>query len=122
MKQGDLFGNEDEGERRKRDAMRRVESHADTDWKAAAQETIRRCAMRAYLITSDHVWANMPDGVETHEPRAMGPEMKRAQRLGWIEPYDFVLCKRPSRHRAPIQRWRSLLFKGGSSKTTKEER
>jgi hypothetical protein len=51
--------------------------------------------------------------VETHDYRALGPCMKSAQRLGYIEPTDrFRNTERASRHAAPIRLWASLIWTG----------
>jgi hypothetical protein len=104
--QGDLFS----AKAGKADGMRRVEENADDRWKNAALVAVYRAAYELDLLTSDDVWERLPAEVETHENRAMGPVMRNACRLQWITPTEVhIKGRRASRHRAPLQVWKSLL-------------
>lgn len=109
MSQPSLF-DVPEGERRKRDGMDRAEEHAVPPWNNDVDLAILRAARRLDLFTTDDVWAEL-QGLPawTHEPRAMGPAMRRACGFGWCKPTDaFWLSKRPDCHRRPLRVWESL--------------
>lgn len=100
----------DEGDRRKEDGIQRAEDHAVPDWNVEVDGAVLRVARRLELFTSDDVWAELVATTEasTHEPRAMGPAMRRAATAGWCMPTgEFSLSKRPERHRAPLRVWAS---------------
>lgn len=114
MTQSSLFDPE-EGERRKQDGMARAEDHAVVDWNAEVDRAVLRVCYRQALFTTDDVWAELVATTEaaTHEPRAMGPAMRRAEIAGWCKPTsDFWLSRRPERHRAPMRVWASLRHEG----------
>lgn len=89
---------------KKRDAaMDQVEEHAGEDWQDYAISIIRDIARTRDTFTSDEVMEALK--WEPHDPRALGPAMKRAQRAGIIAPTDdFKLSRR--RHATPIRVWR----------------
>lgn len=94
----------------KREAMERVDDHADDEWKDEALAAARRAAKALELLTTDDVWSRIPSGVVTHENRAMGPVMTRALKLRWVEKTEtWRPTQRPSRHSAPVQVYRSLI-------------
>ena len=108
MIQADLF-NEDEGRKGRDSGLAQVEEHADPAWGESALEAVRTTAKKLTEFTVDDVWPNMMGG-ETHDLRAMGPIMKRAQRLRLIEPTGgVVLARRVSCHKCPRRVWRSLI-------------
>lgn len=98
----------------KREAMTRVEQHADTDWKTYALETVKRVAQQFAEFTTDAVLEQMQNApVWTHELRALGPVMMSAQRAGYITRTDKTTpTKRVSRHHTEIRVWKSNLHKG----------
>jgi hypothetical protein len=104
-----------EGERRKREAIDRVETNADERWKAAAAEVVRKVALGREEFTTDRIWGVLErefSTLETPEPRAMGAVMRRAAKDGLIEKTDRHLpTARPEAHRRPIPVWRSLVCK-----------
>lgn len=114
MKQGDLFGiPNDEGAALRDEGIARADRNADTEWKKAADLSVRAVARRMTVFTTDDVWdelhLNHPDA-HTHEPRALGAVMKRAMRDGLIiQTEQFVRSRRPQAHKAPIQVWGSAL-------------
>lgn len=101
-------------ENRKREALQRVEEHADPDWKTFALETIRLVAETRYEFTTDEIQELLDIApVQTHEPRALGAVMIQAARLGLIAQTDrFITSKSVRRHRAPKRVWRSLILQG----------
>lgn len=66
------------------DALRRVEEHADDDWKGAAAVALQQLAATGREFTSDDVRDAIPDHITTHEMRALGPVMKAGIRDGLI--------------------------------------
>lgn len=94
-------------ERAKLDALERVETHADAEWKITALEVVKSCAEQMPEFTTDNVWQSLAKiAIGTHENRAIGPVMNAATDR-------FQNCNRVSRHRAPVRVWQSRLFKGG---------
>jgi len=100
-----------EGKRLREDGIARAEDHAVPDWNVEVDKAILRIARRRPLFTTDDVWAEIaPIPTLTHEPRAMGAAMRRAQRAGWCKPTDeHWLTKRALAHRRPLRVWQSLL-------------
>lgn len=97
---------------RERDAaMVRVDCAADTTWRDVALEAVRRVAMARREFTTDAVLERLErETAYTHEMRALGPVMSRAQKAGWIEPTQrFENSAAVSRHKAPKRVWRSRL-------------
>lgn len=91
------------------EALDRVDAHADPEWKDVADRVIRRLADTMREFTADDVRDALPDGVWTHEPRALGPRMLAAARAGLIERTDRSVT---SRHRngGLARVWRSTKF------------
>lgn len=104
-----------EGQRRRDEAMRRVDGNAEVDWKECAREAIRYIAERRPEMTTDPVWY-MLDSWHVpfpHEPRALGPLMKAAVTRGWLRPTARVhKSVRPECHRRPLAIYESLLYHG----------
>jgi hypothetical protein len=94
------------------EALNRVDANADEEWKTTALRAVGWLSMTQDRFTTDDVWAVLVDREEaTHEPRALGPIMLRARKLGYIAgTNDYVLSMRPECHRNPKKVWRSLLF------------
>lgn len=95
------------------DALQRVDDHADPDWREVAYQCVIAVAKRCATFTTDGVideLAKHPT-VSTHEGRALGPVMMRAQRNSIIVSTDqFVNSEAVSRHRAPKRVWASLII------------
>lgn len=92
------------------EAISRVDAHADREWKDVAYLTAIRVARSKRFFTSEEVWDALPSGVHTHEPRAMGPIMRRLRKENVVEPTDqFVISTSPLGHGRPSRVWRSLL-------------
>jgi hypothetical protein len=96
------------------DGIARVDKHANPDWKLCALEAVERVAQVFPEFNTDmtvkHLAVIYP-GVETHDDRAWGPVMRRAAKLGYIEPTNRVSQSvLKSNHRRPKRIWRSLLI------------
>lgn len=95
------------------DAIQRADDHADPDWRDVAYDCVVAVAQRCAMFTTDQVideLAKHPT-VSTHEGRALGPVMMRAQRNNIIVATDqFVNSEAVSRHRAPKRVWASLVI------------
>ena len=104
----------DDGSAGKKKGMGDADRAANPAWKAAADLAVLRTAHECRTLTRDDVEARMPAGVKTHENRAWGAVMLRAARDGLIvkSALPHVNCTRPSRHRAPLQVWDSLIYGG----------
>lgn len=94
------------------DAVERVDTHAEVEWKAAAAEAIEYVARRRPELTTDAVWYLLDHAgiAEPHERRALGPRMQAAARAGWIEPTDRRRNSiRAACHTRELRIWRSLI-------------
>jgi hypothetical protein len=98
----------------KQEGMENVERGAPPGWMSQATAIIRWLALRFEYVTADDMWAK---GLEhPGEGRAIGPAMKRGEKLGLIEPTrEFVLTVQSRSHRAPMRVWRSRLYGGPPS-------
>lgn len=107
MNQGGLF----DGLRGRDAAMANVARGAGAEWAVRAHEAVVRTAREMDTFTSDDVWERMPGGaVGQPDPRAMGPVIVNAVRLGVCRRTgQFTLCRRASRHAAPVAVWASCL-------------
>ena len=93
------------------DAIRRVDANAKVDWKDAADTAVYQAATLLEHITTDDVWTRIPEGVTTHNNKAMGARMTAAAKRGWIERTPvFRATERPERNGAPVRVWRSLIY------------
>jgi hypothetical protein len=95
--------------------MDRVQSPIVTAaWLPQAREALRYVAKWNETLTSEDVWDTLEEmGIGTpSDNRAMGPVMRWGETEGLIGRTDhFFRADRPSRHRAPIQVYRSLLYR-----------
>ena len=80
--------------------------HADHRWKTLATAAVIRLSMGGEFTTDD-VWAQLePQGVTTHENRALGAVMKAMQKCGLIAPTDHFRCSaRAINHNRPVRIW-----------------
>jgi len=94
------------------DALQRVDEHADPDWRDVAYQCVIAVARRCATFTTDQVIEELSRyAVSTHEGRALGPVMMRAQRNSIIvSTNQFVNSEAVSRHRAPKRVWASLII------------
>jgi len=96
-------------------AMRQAEEHAQEVWRDAAMDAIWETAKIYHRFIVDQVWTFMPDRVQTHEKRAMGPMMVKAVKEGWIAQTDeYRLSERVASHRNPRRVWQSLIHSEGA--------
>lgn len=94
-------------------ALAKVEKNADSGWKEAALAAVKRTAYEAQSFIVDAVWLRLPEGASTHEGRAMGSIMKKAQANGWIKPTDqFQPSIVKEHHACPRRVWVSLIYGG----------
>lgn len=91
-------------------AIEQAGEHADEQWLAAARSALRLVAgVRTYL-TSDDLLPYIPDGVTTHEPRAMGHVMLWGARTGLIRKTGRVVPTAvEGRHAGNNRVWESLV-------------
>jgi hypothetical protein len=99
----------------KHDGMERADANADSAWKTVMAELVVRVARQRRMFTADDVFSLFHEEgytVATHDRRAFGPVMTRAAKSGVCKKFDGpqAICRRRSRHAAPIQVWESLIF------------
>lgn len=98
-----------EAERRRNEAMRVVDRNANPEWKDVALDAVREIALIRGKdgFTTDAVWALLTRwGWQdaTHEPRALGPVMTRAVKLGICRPTErFGRSTIPRGHARPVR-------------------
>lgn len=103
----------EKGEQLKDLSIEQVERAADEAWKAAAWEAVLwACDLRrGGEFTTDLVWWRLHKlgAVPPREPRAMGPVMLKAKRLGLVRfAGRTVLTTRPQAHRGMVRVWEVL--------------
>lgn len=94
----------------KQAAMRRVERHADSEWKLVALECVRSVCQRLDEFTSDDIADELQKHPEaqTHTTRALGPVMVQAAHEGLCYRTDRVRnSKRDELHGQRLSVWRS---------------
>jgi hypothetical protein len=92
------------------EAIGRVERNAAAGFNDAALEAVRQVAKLFAEFTTDEAIAALGKSASTHDGRAWGAVMVRAQKQGLIAPTDrFRNTNRVSRHHAPIRIWKSLI-------------
>jgi len=104
MTQGDSF--RDQG-------IKKVEVNANQEWFDLALGFLKTECMITFYPTTDDVWwwLELIGKHKTHDNRAMGAVMRKAQAEGWIEPTDRVIkSTRPVCHSRPIRVWKSKLI------------
>jgi hypothetical protein len=102
-------------EQAKSAGMSDVEAGANPEWMRAAYEAVLATARECRHFTSDEVMGRIPEGVGTHDKRALGPVVRTAAFNGVIEkaPVPAVNSARRSLHASPRTVWKSLIFKEG---------
>jgi hypothetical protein len=91
-------------------AINKVERNADEQWIITALFIIYFLAIEQTQFTADMVWEEFEHypTVTTHEPRAMGAVMRKAQKIGFISRTSFfVNSNRTSCHNGPKRIWKS---------------
>jgi hypothetical protein len=100
-------------------AMDQVEANAKAAWKELILDVIWDVGCDTEFLTTDEVcirYRSLPeeDRPNTHNWKALGPQMKKAAKLGYIvkTPHFRPSTDGARRHHAPLQIWRSLIFGG----------
>lgn len=89
-------------------AIDRGSRHADPDWMRGARLLIEGYAPGTSFTSEDVLIDLLVGHFSTHDKRALGGVLQKAQRDGLIEPGGFVPSRRPSRHCAPVREWRRV--------------
>ena len=104
-----LFGAA-KGDAAKEEAIERVRASADPSWMNHAWAAIVMVCHESHAgwttITSDLVWERLAEwhAPKPHEPRAMGPVMRRAVKEGLLRPTStFRPSAMPQNHRRPVR-------------------
>ena len=110
----DLF-NSEESLKRRDEAMKSIDRHADNEepeWKREAFACIVDLAGRcAGGFTSDSVWLVVDKPTDV-DPRALGPIFNHAQRAGLIvATAEFRISESVTRHGAPLRVWKGRQWK-----------
>jgi hypothetical protein len=98
--------------------MARADRHADADWKDEIFAAVEEAARRLAFFTTDQVFHCFEEKgcrAATHDKRALGPVMLRAAKAGICRKADdhpWIKTARASRHAAPLQVWKSLIYRG----------
>lgn len=93
--------------------MTQAEIAANEEWKAQARNALYYTAWTNEVLTVDAVSQNIPNGVKTHNYKALGGIMMGGKKEGWIEVTDrFTPSTRSTRHATPIRIWKSLIWIG----------
>jgi|SRR4051794_35352279 hypothetical protein len=95
------------------EAIGRVDEHAEPDFKLEALAVVHYVARHVEEFTTDRIWWELDQlgATEPHEPRALGPIMRRAQGAGWItDTHRVHLSVRTEAHRNPKRVWRSQIL------------
>lgn len=83
--------------------------NADPVWKRAAAERMRYLAESCDTFTSDDILIFLEArGIVTGNNKAIAAILQAGARAGLIKTTEqFVRCKRPQRHGAPVMVWKS---------------
>lgn len=99
-----------EAKQERDEAIEQADEAADEAWKRETLEALKGLATEVPSFRSDHIWQRVRT---PREPRALAGVLRRAQKLGFIEPTgEFEPSVR--RHAAPCRIWRSLLYRGAA--------
>ena len=91
-------------------AINKVERNANEQWVSTAMFIILYLSKEHTQFTADMVWSEFKHypTIKTHEPRAMGAVMRKAQKIGLISRTSFfVNSNRTSCHNGPKRIWKS---------------
>ena len=89
-------------------AMQWVEENANPAWIDEAKEALVRVAARGDDFTSEDVTEEIPEGVVTHEPRAMGPVMLWGVRQKVMRPVGWSLSRLRTSNQYPKRVYRPV--------------
>lgn len=105
------FDNPALGRALRKAAIKRVRQHADPAWLAAAFSAVERAAREQPRFATDDAKRIMEPGYSTHEPRAWGAVMTKAQRELVCRPEPaHKLSQRGISHMRPQRIWHSLIY------------
>ena len=106
--------------RKREEAIRRVDEHAEEQWKMDALHAVKMVARQRKHFTTDAVWKVL-EGItdfEPAEPRAMGAVMRRAVKAGFcVITTETRESIRTSCNRRPLRIWESLIHGQGPGNT-----
>lgn len=87
--------------------------HADSRWKQEASAQLHEIIKKQEFFTSDDILEPLEArGIVTRDNRAIAAILQAFNRSGMITSTDmFVRCRRPSRHGAPIMKWKSNVYR-----------
>ncbi|MET3995016.1 hypothetical protein ABID65_006682 [Bradyrhizobium sp. S3.9.2] len=100
----------------KKTAMDQVEANASAAWSSLMLDLVFETCVNREQFTADDVIdrydAISDDKPVTHEPRAFGPVMMRAAKLGWCRKANVapLPSRRRSLHASPRAVWESLIY------------
>ena len=91
------------------EAIKKATIHADRQWYDAAYSIGVTLSKTLNELISEDIFDQIPAGLTTHEPRAMGGVMRALKAAGHIEPTDRYV-KSPSMvgHGRPSRVWKCL--------------
>jgi hypothetical protein len=93
-----------------RDEALAVVGGDDPNWKDRALEACYQVALTNRMFASDDIWRYGLD--KPREPRALGPVMMRACKLGYCERTEMTRASSSvTQHAQPIRIYRSLVIK-----------
>lgn len=90
-----------EGQVARDDALARVDANAHPRWRRCAFAAVFRRGVEGGRFTAEDCWAYIPDGVWTHEPRAMGSVIQQILRDGFIEHVGWTSANKAVSHAGP---------------------
>ena len=96
----------------KEEGMAKAEAGASEEWKMAASLAIMDVAKKNKEFTADEVWEVLQRMGITgpQEPRAMGPMMRNAAKLGMITKTGYSrVSQQGTNHARPVAIWKSLI-------------
>ena len=108
MTQRGLF-DPDEGRARRDEGMANADDHANPDWRDRALEAVYQLAASKPVFCAEDVWER---GLEKpREPRALGPVMMRAAKLGYCRgTMQHRNSRMVTQHATPVRVYESLIF------------
>ena len=106
----------------KRSAIKRVNQHANPEWKRQMLEVVRQVCLSNEEFTADlpmEIYAQDETRPKTHTDRAMGAVMVQARKLGYRAPTnEYRESARRSCHNRPLRVWRSLICPKGQTQNS----
>jgi len=111
-----LWGTPEQNREVKREAIERVNRHANEEWRDFARVTLEAMAFKNRYITADTLWREIeknPD-FETHTRKAIGAIFIWGAKHKIIRKVEgkIVESERTERHCGILQVWESLIYRG----------